>query len=183
MSFNQNLISLYCYIFADGVKNLNGKILVHCHAGISRSATVCLAYIMFTAKIGLEKAFEHVQSRRSVISPNLNFMRQLKLFEKELGYSGTGTPSAAGLSSTGSSLSSCGSYPSSSSMSDSTSMFEGDNTSTNRSAASHTASAFEYPQCSTPAADKSKTTSSTFDFSVTLTSSYPSSTTTLLSPS
>ena len=58
--------------------------LVHCQAGISRSATVCLAYLMHAARVDLETAFEHVRSRRSVISPNLNFMRQLQLYEKEL---------------------------------------------------------------------------------------------------
>lgn len=78
---------LLCYIFTDSVKDRNGKVLVHCQAGVSRSATICLAYLMFTVKIGLEAAFEHVKSRRSVISPNLNFMSQLKNFEQELGLS------------------------------------------------------------------------------------------------
>lgn len=73
--------------FIDSVKERNGKVLVHCQAGVSRSATICLAYLMFTVKIGLEAAFEHVKSRRSVISPNLNFMSQLKNFEQELGLS------------------------------------------------------------------------------------------------
>jgi hypothetical protein len=39
---------------------------------------------MYTAKVGLETAFEHIKSRRSVISPNLNFMRQLENYEKEI---------------------------------------------------------------------------------------------------
>ena len=32
----------------------------------------------------LEKAFDHVRSRRGVISPNLNFMQQLQEFEKDI---------------------------------------------------------------------------------------------------
>lgn len=101
--------------FIDSVKDQSGKVLVHCHAGVSRSATICLAYLMFTAKIGLEVAFEHVQSRRSVISPNLNFMRQLKTYESELGVvclssENNVTPSSSGTSATStSSASSIGS--------------------------------------------------------------------------
>lgn len=70
--------------FADTVRENHGKVLVHCQAGVSRSATICLAYLMYTAKVGLETAFEHIKSRRSVISPNLNFMRQLENYEKEI---------------------------------------------------------------------------------------------------
>ncbi|XP_048745608.2 dual specificity protein phosphatase 4-like [Ostrea edulis] len=70
--------------FIDTVRENRGKVLVHCQAGVSRSATICLAYLMYTAKVGLETAFEHIKSRRSVISPNLNFMRQLENYEKEI---------------------------------------------------------------------------------------------------
>lgn len=70
--------------FIDTVRENHGKVLVHCQAGVSRSATICLAYLMYTAKVGLETAFEHIKSRRSVISPNLNFMRQLENYEKEI---------------------------------------------------------------------------------------------------
>ncbi|KAJ8307734.1 hypothetical protein KUTeg_005806 [Tegillarca granosa] len=58
--------------FIDSVKERNGKVLVHCQAGVSRSATICLAYLMFTVKIGLEAAFEHVKSRRSSSNPSLS---------------------------------------------------------------------------------------------------------------
>ena len=58
--------------------------LVHCHAGVSRSATVCIAYLMYKNNFTLEKAFDHVRSRRGVISPNLNFMQQLQEFETDI---------------------------------------------------------------------------------------------------
>lgn len=70
--------------FIDHVKETGGRVLVHCRAGVSRSVTICLAYLMFTARIRLETAFEHVRARRTMISPSLNFMRQLEAFEKEL---------------------------------------------------------------------------------------------------
>ncbi|KAL4231882.1 Dual specificity protein phosphatase 4 [Mactra antiquata] len=70
--------------FIDSARETDGKVLVHCQAGISRSATVCIAYIMYKNSMTLEDAFDHVRSRRGVISPNLNFMQQLKEFEKDV---------------------------------------------------------------------------------------------------
>ena len=58
--------------------------LVHCHAGISRSATVCIAYIMWLKHWTMECAYQFLKSKRSLIAPNLNFMRQLVEFENEL---------------------------------------------------------------------------------------------------
>jgi len=58
--------------------------MVHCHAGISRSATICLAYIMYNENLDLNTAFEFVKSRKHEISPNLSFMQQLVTFEKEV---------------------------------------------------------------------------------------------------
>lgn len=39
---------------------------------------------MYKNNMLLEDAFDHVRSRRGVISPNLNFMQQLKEFEKDI---------------------------------------------------------------------------------------------------
>ena len=57
---------------------------MHCHAGISRSATVCIAYMMQSQRMSLKEAYEHVRGRRPIISPNLHFMGQLMAFEQEL---------------------------------------------------------------------------------------------------
>lgn len=69
--------------FIDEVKGAGGKTLVHCHAGVSRSATICIAYVMYSRHASLDTAFEFVKSRRSEISPNAGFMHQLLEFEKE----------------------------------------------------------------------------------------------------
>ena len=77
----------------DDVKARGGRVLVHCHAGVSRSATVCMAYIMKTLGYNLRSAYDYVKSRRSCVSPNLHFMGQLLEFEKQLGrYSACSTP-------------------------------------------------------------------------------------------
>lgn len=75
------------------MKNANGKVLVHCHAGISRSATICMAYLMSTKRLRMEEAYEFVKSRRRIVSPNFNFMGQLLSYEVEL-FSTTNTPSS-----------------------------------------------------------------------------------------
>ncbi|CAG5924452.1 unnamed protein product [Menidia menidia] len=70
--------------FIDSVKQSGGRVLVHCQAGISRSATICLAYLMHTQRVRLDEAFDFVKQRRHVISPNLAFMGQLLQFETDI---------------------------------------------------------------------------------------------------
>ncbi|KAG9339325.1 hypothetical protein JZ751_023881 [Albula glossodonta] len=70
--------------FIDSVRNAGGRVFVHCQAGISRSATICLAYLMRTNRVRLDEAFEFVKQRRSIISPNFSFMGQLLQFESQV---------------------------------------------------------------------------------------------------
>ncbi|KAG8141196.1 hypothetical protein E2320_006850 [Naja naja] len=70
--------------FIDSVKASGGHVLVHCQAGISRSATICLAYLIQSRRVRLEEAFDFVKQRRGVISPNFGFMGQLLQFETEV---------------------------------------------------------------------------------------------------
>lgn len=70
--------------YIDAVKDCRGRVLVHCQAGISRSATICLAYLMMKKRVRLEEAFEFVKQRRSIISPNFSFMGQLLQFESQV---------------------------------------------------------------------------------------------------
>ncbi|CAB1444467.1 unnamed protein product [Pleuronectes platessa] len=70
--------------FIDSVRDSSGRVLIHCQAGISRSATICLAYLMKRKRVRLDEAFEFVRRRRSIISPNFSFMGQLLQFESQL---------------------------------------------------------------------------------------------------
>ena len=51
---------------------------------MSRSPTIVIAYIMWKNKLSLNKAIKFVKEKRSIISPNDNFMNQLKIFEELL---------------------------------------------------------------------------------------------------
>jgi len=62
----------------------NKCVLVHCYAGISRSATAVLAYLMKTRNMQLDMALTFLQSKRHVICPNFSFMGQLKCYETRL---------------------------------------------------------------------------------------------------
>lgn len=69
--------------FIDEARGRGSGILVHCHAGVSRSATVTVAYIMKQQGLCLGDAYKFVKELRPVISPNLNFMGQLLKYEKK----------------------------------------------------------------------------------------------------
>lgn len=79
---NENLSP--AHLFPDQIKQSGGKVLVHCEAGISRSPTICMAYIMRTQQLRLDEAFDIIKQRRAVISPNFSFMGQLLQFEAEV---------------------------------------------------------------------------------------------------
>ena len=59
--------------------------LVHCGAGVSRSAALVIAYLMRRFTWPAERAREHARARRSLVNPNQGFWRQLCAFEAELG--------------------------------------------------------------------------------------------------
>lgn len=54
-----------------------GSVLVHCHAGVSRSATCVIAFLMQENQMSFEEAFSFASRQRPVIFPNMGFQRQL----------------------------------------------------------------------------------------------------------
>jgi hypothetical protein len=67
-------------------------VLVHCLAGVSRSVTITVAYLMYKLSLNLNDAFNMVRARKSNIAPNFHFMQQLHNFECELARSPKDTP-------------------------------------------------------------------------------------------
>lgn len=83
----QSQLSLHFDRVADKiheVKKKGGRTLVHCFAGRSRSATLCIVYLMKYDKMTLKKAHSYVKSRRSLIRPNPGFWRQMVIYEQYL---------------------------------------------------------------------------------------------------
>ncbi|XP_058824260.1 dual specificity protein phosphatase MPK-4 isoform X2 [Topomyia yanbarensis] len=56
------------------------NILVHCYFGVSRSATIVIAYLMEKYKLSYEAALYRVKSKRGFVMPNPGFINQLRLF-------------------------------------------------------------------------------------------------------
>ena len=78
----QNIFKYFkeCFNFIQG----NDKILVHCMAGASRSATIVIGYLMWSQKMSFDDALNFVQSKRRIVSPNYGFIEQLKQLGEEL---------------------------------------------------------------------------------------------------
>ncbi|RUS91813.1 hypothetical protein EGW08_000384 [Elysia chlorotica] len=70
--------------FLDKVREANGCVLVHCLGGVSRSATLTIAYIMKHMRMSPDEAYRYVKDKRPTISPNFNFLGQLIEYEKLL---------------------------------------------------------------------------------------------------
>ncbi|KAJ6581161.1 protein-tyrosine phosphatase-like protein, partial [Mycena capillaripes] len=66
------------FITAALAENENNNVLVHCFQGVSRSATVVCAYIVATTYMTASESVAYVQSKRSVVCPNLGFRNQLQ---------------------------------------------------------------------------------------------------------
>ncbi|TNN82424.1 Dual specificity phosphatase DUPD1 [Liparis tanakae] len=62
--------------FIHDALQLNGKVLVHCARGISRSATLALAFLMIREGLSLVEAVEAVRRHRNIL-PNVGFLNQL----------------------------------------------------------------------------------------------------------
>ena len=60
------------------------NVLIHCRAGISRSATLVIAYLMARFDMPLRFAFAYVRARRPQIRPNFGFVAQLQAYDEVL---------------------------------------------------------------------------------------------------
>lgn len=69
------------YKYISHAKEKRSKVLVHCKMGISRSASVVIAYAMKAYNWDFETALHHVKDKRSCIKPNRNFMTQLETYQ------------------------------------------------------------------------------------------------------
>ncbi len=74
-------------VYFDEISDLIHKqdsVLINCVAGISRSASLVIAYLMKYYEMNLEEAFLYVRKRRKMICPNKQFMIYLYEYESKL---------------------------------------------------------------------------------------------------
>lgn len=76
-------ISLYFDEIGEIINKAN-IVLVNCAAGISRSSTIVIAYIMKYYKLDLKSTFIGVRNKRNQICPNKKFMTCLLDYELSL---------------------------------------------------------------------------------------------------
>ena len=77
-------VTPFPFCCAEDARVSNEKVLVHCHAGMSRSVTVVLAYLMKYCEHTFHTAYDFVKQKKSNISPNFSFLEQLLEFESSL---------------------------------------------------------------------------------------------------
>ncbi|KAH3853135.1 hypothetical protein DPMN_095657 [Dreissena polymorpha] len=82
-TFTENIIRYFSQFrdFIDECFQRGGRVLVHGNGGISRSASLVIAYVMEKFGLSYRNASAYVQQRRFCINPNEHFCQQLKEFE------------------------------------------------------------------------------------------------------
>ncbi|XP_070532115.1 dual specificity protein phosphatase 12-like isoform X2 [Ptychodera flava] len=79
---NEDILSHFpeCLEFVEeGIRK--GGVLVHCFMGVSRSATIIVAYLMSKDKKSVTDTLQSVRQIHNDVGPNHGFMDQLRLFE------------------------------------------------------------------------------------------------------
>ncbi|KAK6512256.1 tyrosine protein phosphatase yvh1 [Arthrobotrys musiformis] len=70
--------------FIDKAVRGGGNVLVHCAMGISRSATICTAYLIYKKQIPSETAIDIIRESRPIVCPNYAFRQQLNIYYENL---------------------------------------------------------------------------------------------------
>jgi hypothetical protein len=73
------------HAFIDERLSAGENVLVHCHAGISRSVSMVISYLMKKNKTNYHQTWLQVRAKRPQAEPNFGFVEQLKKYEQELG--------------------------------------------------------------------------------------------------
>lgn len=72
-----------CAEFIDDAIKQNGKVLVHCLKGASRSAAIVAAYLISKKNYTCAFALGIMKEKRKVVNPNDGFVQQLMEYEQE----------------------------------------------------------------------------------------------------
>lgn len=83
--YDLNKVLEDCFEFIDDGRHY-GNVFIHCSGtiGLSRSTTLCIAYLMSKENQKFDEAFNNVKEVRSFVKPNEGFIKQLKEYEVKL---------------------------------------------------------------------------------------------------
>ena len=84
VSENIECLFFKCINYISETKEKNGRVLIHCYKGVSRSVSIIISYLMFLHKWSYDEAFDFVQLKRPIANPNIGFYLQLKTFHKRI---------------------------------------------------------------------------------------------------
>ncbi|GET86139.1 dual-specificity protein phosphatase, putative [Leishmania tarentolae] len=74
------------YRYTRGEGSTRPSVLVHCQKGRSRSATIVLAYLIYTNGWSVAEAMKYVGARRPCAEPNIGFMEELRKLQESLSF-------------------------------------------------------------------------------------------------
>jgi protein-tyrosine phosphatase len=81
---NANGILFHLVKLIDNYIICGKQVLVNCWAGVSRSTTIVLAYLMYKNKWNVQDALTFVRSKRPIVNPNYGFIVQLYNLQDKL---------------------------------------------------------------------------------------------------
>ncbi|XP_028323757.1 dual specificity protein phosphatase 19-like [Gouania willdenowi] len=70
-----------CSSFIDQARQQDGVVMVHCNAGVSRSSSVVIGYLMLKEGLSFDDAYSQVKDARPSIRPNPGFYQQLQNYK------------------------------------------------------------------------------------------------------
>ncbi|CAF1115794.1 unnamed protein product [Rotaria sp. Silwood1] len=84
MSFNMSPYFEQACQFIEEARQLNGCVLIHCACGVSRSTTLCCAYLIKHHSMSIEQAINEIRTHRPIVQPNTGFLRQLIRYNEKI---------------------------------------------------------------------------------------------------
>jgi hypothetical protein len=73
-----------CITFIKEARRYEAAVFVHCIAGVSRSPSIVMAYMMREERMRLHDAYNYIVQRRAIVRPNESFRLQLAQYEIKL---------------------------------------------------------------------------------------------------
>lgn len=71
--------------FVEQCRTNGGRVLVHCFAGMNRSATICAAWILKQQRLPLGKVVKHLAKHRGLVLQNPRFLKGLVAMARDEG--------------------------------------------------------------------------------------------------